>query len=459
MFSKIVVSIVVLVAVGVWGALPVYTQITRPDRRGPLGPGSIIRPPGTIPAGTFTTPPPSPEVQFLTDIARKIKVAPDNLGQVNPGQRLDLSLTLPPELGVGGGGAPRIRPGGPLFPPGRRIGGTAAIPTPTLPVPTPTPVVTVTPPVPTPTLPTSTPTNLKPHAKWGVFEVADNGSRKQLVAGRDFAELTKTDTIGSFAMAPLHLVEFRGANAVLPNPKKYEIVATVSVSGTIPGTNTTVQSAEVPLPVPLMLPPLPVPTLFVLCLDPDFAGAAAIYLPKTSASDALKPRGVPSDDVEKTLIAHLSSVLTTLSKVRETLSTVTWVVSFVTGLQDLSDLLSKVPHIDIKEIKNQESNLNDDDFIHYGNPLKNDREVEDESSSFLLIGLPGKQVQLFQDSSYGGMHFTAKTGLPMVVAIRNLASMPRVVAASDPMGGVIENTYTTSKTPNNSSSSMKWLQP
>ena len=73
-----------------------------------------------------------------------------------------------------------------------------------------------------------------------------------------------------------------------------------------------------------------------------------------------------------------------------------------------------MPHVDVKERKDSEANLNDDDFISRGvsfNP-PNDTEVEDESSSLLLLGPPGTRVQFFQHGSFKGGEFDVQTGGP-----------------------------------------------
>lgn len=115
--------------------------------------------------------------------------------------------------------------------------------------------------------------------------------------------------------------------------------------------------------------PLEVPKVFVLFLDKGFGGAAAIYFPKNT---------VFQDNAETKLFEVAGKLLDTYKTVRDRLSFVGWFASYVTGLEELHRIRD-LPHVDVKERKDEEKDLNDDDFIHrswWGN--LNDTEVEDE---------------------------------------------------------------------------------
>jgi hypothetical protein len=281
------------------------------------------------------------------------------------------------------------------------------------------------------------------NVKWGVFESINGRKGRALAQGKDFVSPSQ-GLATSFVMAPMQFAELT-TSAPPTNP--FMIVATVTVDAdkTIltvpPSTPTHVTSAEVPIEVPLSLSALQVPKVFGLFLDLNYGGAAALYLPGDSVLN------------KTTLPQTVQKVADIYNPLASKLNFVTWFGSYIAGLQALQHAFA-LEHWDLKELKNQESNLNDDDFIHRSALSSvNDTEVEDEASSMLLLGLPDTSVQYFQDRNYGGMRFTAKTGTELVVLVPNLITM-----ASTPPGKIIDKTFTSSKTPNNSLSSFKWLR-
>jgi len=248
-----------------------------------------------------------------------------------------------------------------------------------------------------------------------------------------------------FVMAPLHLTELTVNQNTPADPFLITATVTISAEKTIPSlptqppTNVTSDPIEIPLPISLSA--LEVPKVFGLFLDTNYGGAAALYLTRNSTLN------------KTTLPGAVQKVAGIYNPLASKLNFVSWFAAYLAGLNQLQSAFT-LPHWDLKELKDQESNLNDDDFIHRSATSSlNDTEVEDEASSMLLIGLPDTSVEFFQDRSYSGMHFTAKTGPAMAVLIPNLITMN-----ATPPNGVAEKTFTASKTPNNSLSSFKWLR-
>ncbi|HEX8499548.1 MAG TPA: hypothetical protein VF659_03070 [Pyrinomonadaceae bacterium] len=323
----------------------------------------------------------------LTALARRITASPSFSGVVTPGRLLNVKLVLPPELRTGvvsGSGrrpAPPRAAGGPL--PGLKF------------------------------------TNVALQVKWGVFETV-NGGRAALAENRDFQSPPGAGApAGSvlsrnFVLAPLSVVEYTGKAAPV---SPCGIVATVTVTAdrlvpnplpALPPVLTRVTSAEAPVEAPLSLSALEVPKVFVLFLDKQFGGAAAIYLPKGESFG-----GSNSNEAQAQIFSAAGALLNTYNTaVVNRLGFVTWFGSYVAGLEALRKVRG-LPHVDLKERKNSESDLNTDDFITRGVTIKlNDIEVEDESSAVLLLGPPGTRVRLFQDRDFGGGEFDLLTSDP-----------------------------------------------
>jgi hypothetical protein len=249
--------------------------------------------------------------------------------------------------------------------------------------------------------------NFALHVKWGVIQSVNGSRGAALAENQDFQSPTSSGVSRAFVLAPLHVAEYTGAT---PPTKPYLIVATVTITAdkivALPPSTIPVTSAEVPVEVPLSLSALEVPKVFVLFLDKNFGGAAAIYLP---ASTVFKGS---SSQVQEQLFSGAGRLLDTYNTVASRLNFVTWFGSYLAGLEALRKVRD-VPHVDVKERKNSESNLNDDDFIHRS-PFTNlnDTEVEDESSALLLLGPPGTQVKFFQDGGFRGGEFDVQTSNP-----------------------------------------------
>jgi hypothetical protein len=282
-------------------------------------------------------------------------------------------------------------------------------------------------------------TNVKPRVEWSIFDRNDRNT--PLTDGSDFHSEKLQGLSKLFVMAPLTATELTPST---PPANDYVIVAKVSLTADRvsigSGVITPVKSAEIPLEVPLTMSALEVPTIFVLFMDKNFGRAAAAYVPGNST---LTQTMLP-DAVRK-----LADIY---NPVASRLNFVTWFAAYLAGLQGLQHTFA-LEHWDLKELKDGEWNLNNDDFIHRS-PFTslNDSEVEDESSSLLMMGIPGTAAKFFQDRSSKGLEFSVRTGLEMTVLIRDFATM-----SSEPAGGVCNNTYAkVGKTPNDSLSAFKW---
>lgn len=412
--------------------------------------------------------PAAPQVlePVLTDLARKVTATPDFSGNVIAGQTLNVRLDMPqgssasrttgtrrdprveigrePRVPIGRdprtppiGRVPRRPPTGPTRPARNLIDD---IPCRLLPSGCPNPI-----PLPGGT----TLTNFQIHAEWSVYESVNGKRGAALVMSRDYLSPMSQGPTQSFVLNALHTAEYGRGTSL---PKRYLILAMVSVTadksiGGAPPVRVT--SAPVPLEVPLPLSVIQMPTVFVLFRGTDFGDAAAIYFPVNSAF-----RGT-SREVQKQLLSVVSNLLSTYRSTARTLSQFAGMASFITGLEVLDKALS-LPHVDVKELKDAESNLNNDDFKYNGVLSVNDNEVEDESSSLFLFGVPGTGAQFYQHRDFGGMKFMVKTGPAMVVLIGNLAAMTSVEPAGTLVPG---SSFTRDKTPNNSLSSFKWCRP
>ncbi len=403
-----------------WACLPALAVPGEPGVEAPRAPLVASAPP----------PPPQPlEDPALTALVRMIRAEPDFSGNVRPGQLFNVRLVLPPGLS---GSAPSAAS------PGQAA---QAIIVPQF-------------------------TNVRLQVRWSVFESAGGSLGTQLAEGQDFRRPSSTGLASDFVLAPLHVVEYRAAE---PPASFYIVVASVTatadkqVLGVPTPSTVSVKSAEVPVQAPLGLLALEVPKVFVLFLDRDFGRAAAIYLPKATAFQG------PGDGAQKQLFDGAASLLSTYRESRDRLSFVAWFGSYLTGLEELRKV-DKLPHVDVKERKDAEKNLNDDDFIHRSWWHFNDTEVEDESSSLLLLGPPGAGARFFQDRKFKGGEFDVLVGAPReggadkprpdyapAVLVRDF----NAVETSEPAGKVtVVKKYTKGgkeKTPNDRASSFKWV--
>ncbi len=279
-------------------------------------------------------------------------------------------------------------------------------------------------------------TNIQPQVEWTIVDRHNN----QLVEGQEFESHKLQGLSKSFVLAPLSLAELTPSNAPTED---YSIIVKITVTANKveianPGNTILATSAEVPLEVPVNLAALPVPSIFVLFLDKDFTGAAAVYAP----ADSTLSKTMLPDAVRK--------VADIYNPVASRLTFVTWFASYLAGLQALQHTFA-IPW-DLKELKDKESNLNDDDFVH-NSPFThlNDKEVEDESSSLLMLGLPGTGAQFFQNQGLDGKQFSVETGLEMVVLVRDFDNL-----STEPPNRICGNTYTNGA--NDSLSSFKWIR-
>jgi len=352
--------------------------------------------------------PPAPQLTeeaALTALARKITASLDFSGFVFPGQQFSVKLAVPTALG---GSAARggTRPGGvsPRPRPRPARAGVRSlddvIPCQSWPGGCPAPISLG---------PNVQLSSFELHVKWDIFKIVNRNRGPVLVANQDFQSPSSQGLSRAFVMAPLRVEEYAAARQPDINP--YQIVAAVTLTAVksvlgLPPTTTQVTSAEVPLEILLQLAALEVPKVFVLFLDKKFGGAAALYLPRNTAFQG------SSRQVQEQLFKGAGDLLNTYNSAASRLNFVTWFGSYIAGLEALRKVRS-VPHVDVKERKDSEPDLNDDDFISRGVTIRlNDIEVEDESSSLLLLGPPGTQVRFFQDRSFRGGEFDLQTSNP-----------------------------------------------
>jgi hypothetical protein len=387
-----------------------------------------------------------PVEPLLNDLAMKVTATSDRSGDVKAGETFNVKLDLPK------GGSARRRDSIRRIPPRRIpvIGRTVSsrnlvddIPCELLPTGCPGPIIEPG----TGGTPGSEFKDFQLHAKWGIYQSINGKRGPALVEDKDFKSPASQGAAQAFVLNALHKVVYTGAT---PPPKPFVVMATVSVTATktvlsVPPSTTKVTSDEFDVEVPVSLAALEVPTVFVLFLDKNFGGAAAVYFPANTAF-----RG-SSQVARNNLLEVTGNLLDTYNSSASKLSTFAGMASFLTGLGVLNDALS-LPHVSVKELKDAESNLNDDDFIHRSATSSlNDTEVEDESSSLLLIGVEHTGVQFFQHRDFKGMRFTARTGPEMAVLIRDLSAM-----SSEPRDRVFDKTFTDSGTPHDCLSSFKW---
>jgi len=429
-----------------------------PVLAGPEGPGvkASHRPRGA------SAPAPLVEEPLLNTIATKIKATADFSDAVYPGRLLNVSLVLPSELGgafafSGASGAGTLA-GSAVSQRGEGARPALAAPTNTIPCR----LWTCGCPGPLSLGSGVVLDQFELRVTWDIFELV-NGNRVKLTEGQDYQSPSAAGLSRAFVLAPLHVTEYTGEK---PPASPYFITATVTVVAnkivTLPPSTTQVTSAPTAVDVPLSLLALEVPKVFVLFLDNNFGGAAAIYFPKSTVFQG------SSGDAQAKIFEGAGRILDTYNTSLTRLAFVSWFASYMTGLQELRKVRD-LPHIDVKERKDSEKNLNDDDFIHrpwYSS--FNDTEVEDESSSLLLLGPPGVGAQFFQDRSFKGGEFDVLTGAPRVAggnqppldyAPAILVRDFKVVETSEPAGKVkIVKTFGTNKNPNDRLSSFKWVQ-
>jgi hypothetical protein len=144
-------------------------------------------------------------------------------------------------------------------------------------------------------------------------------------------------------------------------------------------------------PVPLLIPALPVPTVLAMFRHTNFQ-------PRSGDSQGAVLVLVPEDSPFRSLAA-LQPTLNTLEAAVSRLAGFARFASFLLGLRDLTAALSAQPHVQFRA-QNGIGNLNDITLIHRNFPSLNDTEAEDELSSLIFVGPPGRKVECFVARSF-----------------------------------------------------------
>jgi hypothetical protein len=140
-------------------------------------------------------------------------------------------------------------------------------------------------------------------------------------------------------------------------------------------------------PLTLTVQLIPVPTVLLLFMHKDFKGRVLLVVPANS------PIGDPPE-------VPLKDALDDVKDALDALGTVAGVATFFVGhLQAVKDALDNAPAV-IFGKTNSESNLNDIDLETHWFPLQNDTEAEDELSSVIMIGPPGRKVEAFNKRNF-----------------------------------------------------------
>lgn len=388
--------------------------------------------------------------QVLNDLARQIIICTKAPDSVSPGDIIDIELSLPPDLNGTGSCKPNWRVFKTTVPrstaqpevlrsderrPRRpiRSGMLTGPSSGSIPTLGPTNITEI----PCQLLPGGCPPQVNGLTITGInvqWSVNSNGNTKS--PGTDYSD-TPDKLTNKIVVAPLKFTDLTPTN---PSSSLISIVATVTVTAKNLD-STSVSSSPIPIKLPLSLADLQVPKVFVLFKGKNYSEAAAIYLPQLSALN------------ENTLRAAVENVHGKYDAVQSNLSFVPWFAEYVTGLSELKKVFS-LSHWDVKELKDREWNLNNDDFIHRSRYTSlNDAEVEDESDALILFGVEGTSATFFQHRDFKGNSFTATTQKNLVVIVPDLG----VIHTQPP--GIVNSGWTENKTPVNSLSSFKWVTP
>ncbi|MFF8279614.1 hypothetical protein ACF05T_26425 [Streptomyces lateritius] len=206
----------------------------------------------------------------------------------------------------------------------------------------------------------------------------------------------------------------------VPAPVRRQLVATVTLKAL--GKNT--DPVALP-PVPVLIPTLLVPKLIAAFRHGEFQ-------PKAGDEDGFVFLMVPghsplrSADQLKTTLATLQQTLTTLKSFAD-------FAAFLLRIDSLVSGLTASPYVAFAA-EDGVPVLNDTTVIQ-NNLLTNDIELEDEISSMIFIGPPGKVVHWFCEDDFliENGDFSLKVGPQLFSLIRNLTSANPV---SDPAGMV-----------------------
>jgi hypothetical protein len=191
-------------------------------------------------------------------------------------------------------------------------------------------------------------------------------------------------------------------------------------------------------PIPLLIPALPLPTVLAMFLHSNFQ-------PRDGDDEGAVLILVPEDSPFRSLAA-LQPTLNALEATVSRLAGFARFASFLLGLRDLTAALSAQPHVQFRA-QNGITNLNDITLIQRG-IFNNDTEAEDELSSLIFVGPPGRRVQCFVAKHFrdgeGRFDLTIarrvveggeQIGLELFTAIRSLHS---ATPATVPTGQELE---------------------
>lgn len=187
-----------------------------------------------------------------------------------------------------------------------------------------------------------------------------------------------------------------------------------------------VTTPEIDLPaVPLLIPALPIPTVLAMFLHSNFQ-------PRDGDDEGAVLIVVPQDSPFRSLAA-LQPILNTLEATVSRLTGFARFASFLLGLRDLTAALSAQPHVQFRA-QNGITNMNDITLIQRG-IFSNDTEAEDELSSLIFVGPPGRRAEFFVAKHFrdgeGRFDLTVarrvveggeQIGLELFTAIRSLHS-------------------------------------
>jgi hypothetical protein len=206
----------------------------------------------------------------------------------------------------------------------------------------------------------------------------------------------------------------------LPAPKKILIRGSVVLS--VGSANVTIRLPE----VPVFVPAIAVPTIALFFLHSNFSprqgdddGAVLIVVPASSPLRSFE---------------QLQPVMDALDAALSSLSAFASFSSFLLGVRDVTAALPAQPHIQFRA-EDGIGNLNDITLIQRS-IFENDTEAEDELSSLIFVGPPGRRLQCFnaRDFDTGEGQLDIVLGPEMFAAVHNLHSGTPTV---EPAGATI----------------------
>ena len=226
--------------------------------------------------------------------------------------------------------------------------------------------------------------------RWTVLDAAGN----ELAEGVDYTAPDGRDAVtATFAFA-LQIVELASlTDPPLPVTRFIRARVVVSAGGTTIAVNDPAHPnnvTDVTIPdVPVLIAALPIPTILALFLHSDFA-------PRDGDDDGAVLIVVPANSPLRSF-EQVQPLLDTLESTVSSLTSIARFASFLLGLQTLKQALAAQPHVQFRAT-NRIGDLNDITLIQRG-LISNDTEAEDELSSIIFIGPPGKTVQCFNEDS------------------------------------------------------------